>query len=83
MTEDERPAVRPRPLNAAERAVLEHLLSADFPGAAELRAGLDELEVVGAWFPGSLSVDLARRGRRPAGSRSWLLPVGGEVYDAA
>ncbi|QKW18538.1 hypothetical protein HUT16_05200 [Kitasatospora sp. NA04385] len=63
--------------------MLEHLLSADFPGAAGLRAGLDEVEVLGAWFPGSLSVDLARPGHRPTGSRSWLLPVGGEVRDAA
>lgn len=35
-----------RPLNASERAVLEHILSADFTGASELRNHLDRTEVV-------------------------------------
>jgi len=41
----------PRPLNPAERAVLEHLLSAEFDGAAELRAQLDRTEVAGTRVP--------------------------------
>ncbi|MEV7124267.1 hypothetical protein [Kitasatospora griseola] len=47
-----------------------YLLSTDFPGADEPRAGLDDAEVLGAWCPGSSSVDLARRGNRPSGQRS-------------
>ncbi|MFC5645601.1 hypothetical protein [Kitasatospora cinereorecta] len=33
--------IEPRPLNASERAVLGHILSADFVGAAALRSQLD------------------------------------------
>ncbi|MGW4646484.1 hypothetical protein [Kitasatospora sp. NPDC004289] len=73
--------IEPRPLNAAERAVLEHLLAADFPGAPELLAQLDRVEVVAAWFEGSVSVDLRVRGAAESDRRSVLLPVGAEVYD--
>ncbi|GAA1251370.1 hypothetical protein GCM10009665_47570 [Kitasatospora nipponensis] len=72
----------PRPLNAAERAVLELLLSADFAGAEALRRQLDHTEVTGAWFPRSLSVDL--RVREPAlraGPMARLAPVGAAVVD--
>ncbi|MFJ5927427.1 hypothetical protein ACIQF6_33030 [Kitasatospora sp. NPDC092948] len=71
----------PRPLNPAERAVLEHLLSAEFDGAAELRAQLDRTEVVGAWAPDSVSVDLRvnEPGRHTGPFR--LAPVGAAVHD--
>ncbi|MEV7123468.1 hypothetical protein [Kitasatospora griseola] len=72
-----------RPLNSAERALLEHLLSAEaeFDGAAELRAQLDRTEVVGPWAPGSVSVDLRvdEPGRHTGPSR--LAPVGAAVLD--
>ncbi|MFD4558855.1 hypothetical protein ACFWP5_31820 [Streptomyces sp. NPDC058469] len=45
-------------MNVSERAVLEHILSADFSGAAELYGQLDRTEVVGVWAAGSVSVDL-------------------------
>lgn len=75
--------VAPRPLNPAERALLEHVLSADVPGAAELRGQLDRTEVVARWGPGSVSVDLrVREPVRHAGA-SGLLPVGAAVHDEA
>ncbi|RKE17932.1 hypothetical protein [Streptomyces sp. TLI_171] len=73
--------MEPRPLNAAERGVLAHLLSADFPHAAELRGQLDRTEVVGAWSARSVSVDLrVREPGRHTGLPSRLAPVGGEVH---
>ena len=74
--------IEPRPLNASERAVLEHLLSTDFAGAASLRDQLDRTEVVGTWGAESVSVDLRVCGTAqhpPQASR--LLPVGAYVYD--
>jgi hypothetical protein len=54
-------SIAPRPLNTDERAVLEHILSADFAGAAQLRSQLDRTEVIAVWGPGSVSVDLRVR----------------------
>ncbi|WP_371476652.1 hypothetical protein [Kitasatospora sp. NBC_00315] len=78
----EPPVFEPRPLNASERAVLEHLLAADFPGAPALRGRLERTEVVGTWGAGSVSVDLRVRGlvQDPAATHT-LLPVGAGVYD--
>ncbi|MFI6846025.1 hypothetical protein OG535_17610 [Kitasatospora sp. NBC_00085] len=78
--------VTPRPLNAAERAVLEHVLSAGFDGAAELRSQLDRTEVVAVWGPRSVSVDV--RVREPAPPAAALrgtrpLPVDAMVFDEA
>ncbi|GAA2773149.1 hypothetical protein [Kitasatospora cinereorecta] len=74
--------IEPRPLNASERAVLEHILSADFVGAAALRSQLDRTEVVATWGVGSVSVDLRVRGlvqdHAPA---STVLPVDARVHD--
>ncbi|WP_393073310.1 hypothetical protein [Streptomyces sp. LN704] len=39
-------SIEPRPLNADERAVLEHILSAEFVGASQLRSQLDRTEVI-------------------------------------
>ncbi|MFJ8434092.1 hypothetical protein ACIQ9P_22595 [Kitasatospora sp. NPDC094019] len=74
--------IEPRPLNADERAVLEHLLEADFVGAPALRAQVDRTEVVAAWGVDSVSVDLRVRGlgEDPA-LRSTVLPVGARVHD--
>ncbi|RPE31903.1 hypothetical protein [Kitasatospora cineracea] len=73
--------VEPRPLNDAERAVLEYLLQADFAGASALRGQVGRAEVVATWGAGSVSVDLRVRGleQRPA-SQSALAPVGALVY---
>ena len=74
--------VEPRPLNAAERAVLEHVLSAEFTGASQLRGQLDHTEVVARWGPGSVSVDL--RVREPcerAALPQALVPVDARVHD--
>ncbi|MEV0171672.1 hypothetical protein AB0I00_11210 [Streptomyces sp. NPDC050803] len=76
--------VPPRPLSTAERALLEHVLSADFAGAAELRGQLDRTEVVASWAPGSVSVDLRVREPVPhAAMPSALVPVDAHVQDAS
>ncbi|MFF7360437.1 hypothetical protein [Streptomyces sp. NPDC008125] len=74
--------IDPRPLNADERAVLEHVLSAEFAGASHLRSQLDGAEVVALWAPDSVSVDL--RVREPcahAGMREEIVPVDAHVHD--
>ncbi len=74
--------VAPRPLNDSERAVLEHILSADFVGAPALRAQLDQTEVVATWGTRSVSVDLRVRGPvRHAALASVLVPVDAPVHD--
>lgn len=75
-------SIEPRPLSVSERAVLEHILSADFAGASELRSQLDRTEVVALWAPGSVSIDL--RVREPmwhAVMPSELVPVDAHVHD--
>ncbi|WP_432061101.1 hypothetical protein [Streptomyces sp. S1] len=74
--------IDPRPLNADERAVLEHVLSAEFAGASRLRSQLDRTEVIAVWGPGSVSVDL--RVREPcehAALPEALAPVDAHVHD--
>ncbi|MET7800055.1 hypothetical protein [Streptomyces decoyicus] len=74
--------VTPRPLNASERAVLEHILTADFAGASALRSQLDRTEVIAAWAPASVSVDLrVREPARHAALASRLVPVDAHVHD--
>ncbi len=74
--------IEPRPLNASERTVLEHLLAADFAGASALRDQLDRTEVVATWGAESVSVDLRVRGLVPRPTPAYtLLPVGAGVYD--
>lgn len=50
-------AVKPRPLTSRERAVLDHLLSADFPAAAVLRKQAEAVEVVNMCGCGCPSID--------------------------
>ncbi|MGJ7414756.1 hypothetical protein AB9128_02700 [Streptomyces cinereoruber] len=74
--------IDPRPLNADERAVLEHVLSAEFADASRLRSQLDRTEVIAVWGPGSVSVDL--RGSEPrehAALPEALVPVDAHVHD--
>jgi len=54
----------PRPLNPSERALIDLLLSADFPGCDELRSQVDNVEVVGTCKCGCGTVDL--RVKEPA-----------------
>ena len=74
--------ITPRPLNSSERAVLEHILSADFDGASALRGQLDRVEVVATWAAESPSIDLVVR--EPVARASLpdrLVPVDAQVLD--
>ncbi|MGW0970705.1 hypothetical protein [Streptomyces sp. NPDC002516] len=74
----------PRPLNADERAVLEHILSAEFVGAPQLRSQLNRTEVIAVWGPGSVSVDLeVREPCEHAALPDALVPVDAQVHDAS
>ncbi|MFF0228604.1 hypothetical protein [Streptomyces sp. NPDC004629] len=51
-------AIIPRSMSSDERAVVELILANEFPGAAELRAQVDFVQVVAKWGVDSASVDL-------------------------
>jgi hypothetical protein len=71
----------PRPLAPSERAVLERILAAEFPGAAALRAQLDHVRVLKHWYEGSASLDLSTGG--PAAEiADGVLPVDAQVHEA-
>jgi hypothetical protein len=75
-------SIDPRPLNADERAVLEHILSAEFVGASQLRNQLDRTEVITVWGPDSVSVDLqVREPCEHAALPEALVPVDAQVHD--
>ncbi|WP_435610962.1 hypothetical protein [Streptomyces sp. C10-9-1] len=75
-------SINPRPLNADERAVLEHLLSAEFVGASQLRSQVDHTEVIAVWEPDSVSVDLrVREAYEHAALPEALVPVNAPAYD--
>jgi hypothetical protein len=75
-------SIDPRPLNADERAVLEHILSAEFVGASQLRCQLDCTEVIAVWGSGSVSVDLqVREPCEHAALPEALVPVDAHVHD--
>lgn len=75
-------SIDPRPLNADERAVLEHVLSAEFVGASQLRSQLDRTEVIAVWGPDSVSVDLqVREPCEHAALPKDLAPVDAHVHD--
>jgi hypothetical protein len=62
--------------------VLEHILSAEFAGASELRSQLDRTEVIAIWGPDSVSVDL--QVREPCEHTALpepLVPVDAQVHD--
>ncbi|MFD5511659.1 hypothetical protein ACFWIB_28365 [Streptomyces sp. NPDC127051] len=74
--------VAPRPLNPAERVVLEYILVRDVTGSSELRSQIGQAEVVGTWAPGSVSTDL--RVPEPVQRTSLatgLVPVDAHVLD--
>ncbi|MGQ5655510.1 hypothetical protein ACUJ8H_36715 [Streptomyces sp. EKR5.2] len=75
-------SIDPRPLNADERAVLEHILSAEFVGASQLRSQLDRTEVIATWGSDSVSVDLqVREPYEHAALPKALVPVDAQVHD--
>ncbi|MEV6682004.1 hypothetical protein AB0N09_34795 [Streptomyces erythrochromogenes] len=75
-------SIDPRSLNADERAVLEHVLSAEFVGASQLRSQLDRTEVIAVWGPNSVSVDLqVREPCEHAALPQALVPVAAHVHD--
>ncbi|WP_159045073.1 hypothetical protein [Streptomyces sp. NRRL F-5122] len=75
-------SIDPRPLNADERAVLEHILSAEFVGASQLRSQLDRTEVIATWGSDSVSVDLqVRKPYEHAALPEALVPVDAQVHD--
>src|SRR5690348_70359 len=55
-------SIEPRPLSSEERALVEFLLSAEFPGRDELNSQLGVAEVVGICECGCGTVTLAVRG---------------------
>lgn len=74
-----------RPLSEAELAVLNHILSAPFPGAAELRSQLAAATVIRNWEPaGSPSIDIFVPAAQPtAPVPDGPVPVAAQVLDAA
>jgi hypothetical protein len=74
-----------RPLTQAELAVLRHILSASFPGAAELRQQITAARAVGNWEPaGSPSIDISVPGDLPlAPVPDGPVPVAAQVFDDA
>ncbi|MEV7278685.1 hypothetical protein [Streptomyces sp. NPDC093111] len=67
-------------MNSDERTVLEHILSADFAGASQLRSQLDRTEVIATWGTGSVSVDLqVREPCEHAALSQALVPVDAHV----
>ncbi|MEU9202714.1 hypothetical protein [Streptomyces sp. NPDC048332] len=74
--------VAPRPLNSAERVVLEHILASDFTGSSELRIQIAQAEVVATWAPGSVSIDMrVLEPVRRATLATGLVPVDAQVLD--
>ncbi|MFE6727851.1 hypothetical protein ACFVDN_08170 [Streptomyces californicus] len=69
-------------MNADERAVLEHILSAEFDGASQLRSQLDRTAVTAVWRPDSVSVGLqVREPCEHAALPTELVPVDAHVHD--
>jgi hypothetical protein len=65
-----------RPLTAEERAILDHLLTADFPGAVELRRQAAFAEVVGRCPCGCATIEVeVDTVRSPAAEVSDRAPV--------
>ena len=75
-------AVTPRPMSPVERAVVELILANEFPGAAELRAQVDFVQVVAKWGVDSASVDLlVLEGAPRSPGVTGVIPVDATVAD--
>jgi hypothetical protein len=74
--------ITPRPMNLSERAIVELILANEFPGAPELRAQVDLVQVVAQWGSGSASVDLmVREGTPRSLEANGVVPVNATVVD--
>jgi hypothetical protein len=74
--------ITPRRMSPGERAVVDLILAQDFPGAAELRAQIDFVEVVAKWGADSASVDIrALEGVPRSPGSSGVVPVDATVTD--
>lgn len=74
--------ITPRPLSSGERAVVELILANEFPGAAELRAQIDFVQVVAKWGADSASVDLlVLEGAPRSPGVTGVIPVDATVAD--
>ncbi|WP_103337067.1 hypothetical protein [Amycolatopsis sp. CA-126428] len=71
----------PRPLTPNERATLNTLLAADFPGAAELRAQAATARVTGRCGCGCPTIDLAVDGATPRSPKKESVAVEADVPD--
>lgn len=73
-----------RPLTEEERGVLHHILSAPFPGAAELREQIAAARVTKNWDPaGSPSIDIFVPADSPKAQVSdGPIPTAAQVVDA-
>lgn len=75
-------AITPRPMSPVERAVVELILANEFPGAAELRAQVDFVQVVAKWGVDSASVDLLVSEEAPRSPGvTGVIPVDATVVD--
>ncbi|WP_435119736.1 hypothetical protein [Amycolatopsis thermoflava] len=69
-------------MNSRERAVVELILANEFPGAVELRAQLDFVQVVAKWGTDPASVDLSvLEGASRSPVTAGVIPVDATVVD--
>ncbi|MER0246017.1 hypothetical protein AAHZ94_29405, partial [Streptomyces sp. HSW2009] len=69
-------------MGSRERAVVEAILASEFPGAVELRAQVDFVQVVATWGIDSASVDLVvLEGPPRSPGFSGVIPVDATVMD--
>lgn len=71
--------IEPRPLDADERAILDLLLSRDFPGVHALRRHAHEVVVVGRCECGCPTIELGSPGAGKSADPGRLTPVEGRV----
>ncbi|MFE7122458.1 hypothetical protein ACFU99_44250 [Streptomyces sp. NPDC057654] len=76
--------ITPRPMSSGERDVVELILANEFPGAVELRAQVDFVQVVAKWGIDSASVDLlVLEGAPRSPGVTGVIPVDATVMDEA
>ena len=68
-------SIEPRPLKAEERALIEFLLSADFPERDELRSQLNSVEAVGMCECGCETFSVLVKGSVPSATCREPVPV--------
>ena len=75
--------IKPRPLSPEERALMEFLLSAEFPGRDELRSQLDSVEAIGACECGcgTVSLQVAKSAAGVSAEKPIPVKAYGELVD--